>query len=73
MSKSIVHLEVSASFFRCRSHRNPSSLPCKWHLGMILAIFVWKERFDATSVQRNNFSVNNRTRVSMMQFLSGIA
>ena len=26
-------------------------------LGMIHAIFVWKERFDVTSVQKNNSSL----------------
>ena len=28
-------------------------------LGTIQAIFVWKERFNATSVQKSNFKVNN--------------
>ena len=53
-----VQLEVSASCLRCRSHRNPRKLPCNdvRPLGTDYSNdLVWKERFDVTSVQKNNF------------------
>lgn len=65
-----VRVRVKSPLRRLRFYKKyctPSNLPCLDYLTpleTIQTIVLWKERFDATSVQKKNFSANNRIKLT---------